>query len=358
MPQFGRYNSGPSGWDRSLDIIKTSTGIINRHEQTALAKERQGLDERKFTEDKKAVGLQQGLAERKQTLDEKKFKAEVPVPERQMDAGEFTQLKALGGVIGKKLGFRLNSVTPIANKMEEYTKQGYAKIDVYRAIRGDWKNLMADGKKSIQKAMETALASNDVTKVNELTQLDTEISNESFVDKMMPACAKYEKDLQKQPEKERDKWETKTLPNGARISINRETGEEKKVLGRPSKGGKSGSGQTPQEKRLKSLKDNFYKQITQERSAAKGIDFTNVAMGSLVKEVSADAREKAKVLADEYVKEGGKLEDLGLTKEDLGTEKQTAKKYKSDKAVRDAFKKGTLTEKEAEKILQKQFGYK
>lgn len=336
----------------------------------------------------KIADRQQDIAERGLDLDERQVKlaetkqqAEIPVAETQFSAGEISGLKAADGAFGKKMGFRLNTFTPVANAIQDYTAQGYKKIDVYRAIKGDWNNLVKPARTNIQKAMEKAIESGDQQTLADLTELDTAMADKTFIDKFMPASAKYERDSLKTkdtPKSFEEALVNKIYEDG-KVSLEEvrklETymeGSDKpaKAYDKPYIGplgnllqkekdsekvtrisGKGGSGQAPKAKKLKTIRDNYYKQITQARSAAKNIDFTNVAMGSLVKNVRKDAREKADILAKEYVEAGGKLEDLGLKE----PEKETIKKYKSADAVKAAFKKGTLTEKEATKILMEKF---
>lgn len=180
MAQVGRfpvidYMAGPS---------RTLMQGLALHQRGKIAGRQQDIAEGGLAVRERQVGV----SEEKLALE----KSKIPVPERQFSAGEISQLKAMGGAIGKKLGFRLNTVTPIANAIEGYTKQGYNKIDVYRALKGDWGNLVKPAQESIQKAMETAIASNDQKTLGELTQLQDELSSDTFVDKMMPASAQYE----------------------------------------------------------------------------------------------------------------------------------------------------------------------
>lgn len=343
MPQFGRYSSGNllEGAVRTYGMVEgLKERKAGRVQRGSIAGRQQKIAEGqlKVSQDRLELDQEAQTAELKRT----------PVPERQFTTGEIANLKAMGGAIGKKLGFKLDTVTPIANAIEDFTAQGYKKIDVHRALKGDWGNYVKPAQESIQKAIETAISSNDKQTEKELSQLYTEISNPTFVDKMMPASARYEQDLQEAKKPKAGKTE--------RLYPTKEGWQPRKdAIGKLQPDKKGGSSKmTDQEKRKKSLKDNYYKQIAQARSAAKNIDPLMKDIDVDVKKVQEDAMAKAQILADEYVKAGGKLEDLGLEKPSL----KKSKEYKTADEVKKAYQGGSLTEKEAEKILQKQFGYK
>lgn len=338
MAQFGRYSS-EDRLEGARHTLLQGMGLLQRKQALGLKERQVNVQEREME-----------LAKERQA---KEF-AETPVPERQFSPGEIAGLKAQGGAIAKKLGFRLNAVTPVANAITDFTKQGYKKIDVYRALKKEWPKYIKPAQESIMKAMEQTSVTGDSEEFAKLQQAYDEISSDKFLDQMMPASARYEEDIRKKEKLAKLKATKTSKPERLYETV---TGwqEREKAIGklkpRSTKGGKS-----PKEKRLNDLKKAYFDQEKQKRSAAKNIDPLMEDMESRVKEVQEDAAKKQEVIAKEYVKAGGKPEDLGI-----GTPTQETKKpssYKTAEAVRAAHKAGKLGRQEALKILRSQFGYK
>jgi|GEM_PF-4942566 len=343
MAQFGRYSTD----DPLKNLPNTALNFIESQRRKKEGEKKLDLAER---------GMKLSEGQLKFAQKKEKTKQEQIEPyKKPFSPAEIMKIDAVGGVIDKQLGVKLSGkITPIANTIKNYTEQGYRKIDVYRALKKDWGKHAEPALESLKKFTIEAMANNDVKAVAKYGELYNDLADPDFIDKFMPACARYESDQQKKPEA-KEKWTTKTLSSGARIQTEETTKKERVVLGRKPEGKKRGSGKmSPKEKRLKTLRENYFKQIAAARSAAKNID---PLMGDIevdVKAVREDAKKKAKILAEEYVKEGGKLEDLGLEKE----KSKKTKEYKTAEDVRTDFKAGKISEKEAEKILQKKFGYK
>ncbi len=227
MASFGRYSSENLFKDATSSLM----GLKQLEQRKQIAGERTAIMK---TQAETSAGHLK-LAQEKQTAELQ----EKPVPERQFTTGEIAEFEAVGGALDKKLkGIKLSaSITPVANAIKEYTEQGYKKIDISRALKKNRDEYKQPAMESLQKAMETAITSGDKKALAELTQMHTDISSNEFVDKMMPACARYEKDLMEAKPKPKEgkpqeKWTTTTLPSGARIQTETTTGKERKVLGR------------------------------------------------------------------------------------------------------------------------------
>jgi len=365
MAQFGRYSSE--------NLFKDATSTLMGLKQLAQQKEIAGKRTEIMKTQAETSAGHLKLAQEKQTAELQRR----PVPERQFTTGEIAELKAMGGAVDKKLkGVKLSdSITPIANAIEEYTGQGYKKIDISRALKKNWDEYKQPALESLQKAMETAIQSGDKKALSELTQMHTDISSNEFVDKMMPACARNEKDLQekkkpKEVKQERlyptaEGWQPrvdaigKLQPKGkgsggkltdfekayyqhnarTKDKLSRAEFRKKHWLSDPAIG----------QEMISLRQDKAYlKRETSalKRKVAKANKFPDIEM---YQREAEDAKEQLELHALE-------LKDIQAAMDGLlGKTPKTAHKYKTADAVKSAFRSGELSQKEAIKILTEQF---
>ncbi|TET55074.1 MAG: hypothetical protein E3J54_00840 [Actinobacteria bacterium] len=354
MPQFGRYSSK----NLFKDATSTLMGLKQLKQQKELAGERTEIMKTQAETSAGHLKLkEEAVPTAERPIGDKGIETtasgltKMPKAVTPVTSGDIAAMEAHGEALDKQTGAKLSvGYNMVANRMKDLTAQGYKRIDIYRDLKSGWPKYAEATQVEIKKTLVSEMnkPDGDQGKIDRLVELHTAVGSTDWLDAHMPASARYERDIQYERDLAEKKLPKAKVPKTERLYETVGGWQPRKEAVGKLKPVKKGGKLTEKQKRQKTIRDNYYKQITQARSAAKGIDPIMKDMEVDVKAVRADAIKKADILASEYVKAGGKLEDLGLAEE---KPKGKAKKYKSDQDIKAAFQKGEITEQEAIKLL-------
>jgi len=276
---------------------------------------------------------------------------QVPKVLTPISPGEFASMESQMRNWGKANSVNAmdKALLPFKNFAEELTEgQGYNRYETYQASKKAWPQLKEEPLQAIKAAMDRA--KNDPKTLEKLTKIFDQFNSGEVLKSVFAASYQHEQELERKNAAEKLKATKSSKPE--RLYETTKGWQEREDAIGKQKPKSSGSNKlSPAEKRQKELRESFWKQVTQARSAAKNIDPIMKDIDVDVQAVRKDANEKAKVLADEYVKAGGKLEDLGMKAESQKQESKKFGKYKSAEDVKAAYKAGKIKRSEAIKLL-------
>lgn len=239
----------------------------------------------------------------------------------------------------------------VAQKQQagEGEAQGITRYELFQGLQ----TILQQYKPKILEGLEKDIESGRLKGRNmeEIEELYDEVKTDTFLLNEMPNSARradFEKRLE---EIEGEKAETQLttaktqLVKAKRGSTERlyptEKGyqpREKAIgLGKPTE-----IKETKEDKKRKGLMAKYFSQIGRYYSAKRGENILSEAMGEKGVEVAIEALKSAQTIAIEYVKSGGKAEELGITAE----------------GIRADYKAKRITKERAVQLLRELFGMK